>query len=350
MSAANYYFVGGEREAFIKYSDAGIAWSTTSGTYDSNFSRGSVKLDGGTAPTRYIATRLSAAQTECWHSFRRYHEPRSSSTGGMDTSSAVEWLDSNLTPIFRIKGVGGTAYNPLIQAQYWNGTTWVAAGDPEICPANIMHKFDLYHDILDAAGTVRWYLDGRMIGELTGDTKFTADGDVREVRNLVSGSDGAGGIIYLSEWIARDLTTLGRRLATLPITGAGAGNAWTSGTYADLDEAGTYSDTDYMASETADQVATFVTTDLSATAALYDVEDVINAFRAQIGGTGPQNLKGAVRVGGTNYFSPANVAPSLVTDMDYAWAVHPENPATTAAWTAAEINTAGFETGLKSIT
>lgn len=348
MSAATYYFVGGEREAFIKYSDASIAWSTTSGTYDSSFARGSVKLAGGSSITRYIAARLSAAQAECWHSFRRYHEIDTNQ--GMDGSASIQWLDASLTPIFRIMGVGGTDFNPLIEAQYWNGTTWVSAGDPEVCPGNIMHKFDLYHDIANSGGTVQWYLDGRMIGEITGDTQFTADGNVREVRNLTSGVNGAAGTIYVSEWIARDLTTLGRRLATLPITGAGAGNAWTSGVVGDIDDNGVFTDADYMASEVANQEATFVTTDLSVTATQYDVEDVINAFRAQIGGVGPQDLKGLVRVSGANYASPANVTPSLVTDFDYAWAVHPENPATTNDWTAAEINTAGFETGLKSIT
>jgi len=351
VSAATYFFVGGEREAFVKASLATVSWTTTSGCYDPNFSRGAVIISGsgsGSSQT-YAAARLSSAQDDFWFTVRHRYDAGHYLVTAHTSSPWIELVDSDFVPIFRVMGVGGTYLLPLVRFEYWSGSAWIAAGDPEVAPIGAMHKFDFEVVLDNAAGAVRCYYDGHLLGEKTGDTIFTTAADVREVRFNIKSSAGSSNSACFSEVFCRDLSTLGRRLATLAITGAGAGNAWDLGGYADIDEVGTFSDADYMASETADQEASFVTGDLSATAATYAVEDVINAFRMQIGAVGPQTLKGLVRVGGTNYASPADVTPAPVTDMDYVWAVHPENPATTDPWQASEINTVGFETGLKSI-
>lgn len=350
------YFVGGELEAFVAASDSSTTWSTTSGIYDADFSRGAVGLPVA-GQGRYISAPLTSAQTTFWASFQLYlTTPGGPQTPTITDSTWVSFHDASYTALYRIVGAGGTVSQPVAQFQYWSGSAWVNVGSPQVVPSNARHKWDFQFTIANSGGTLAAYCDGVPMGAaLTGDTSFAGSGSIQEIRFYTVGNNtfGHAASPYVSEVMILDVSTLGRRLATLALTGTGATDAWTPSTgatsVATVDEVGTYADTDYASSATANQVYTGVTSDLSLTAQQYAVDSVVIAYRALRGAVGPQNLKGVVRVGGTNYPSSANVA-TLNTAFGYTWADFDLNPATSAAWTPAEINTAGFETGAKSIT
>jgi hypothetical protein len=219
-------------------------------------------------------------------------------------------------------------------------------GVSRVVPTALLHKWDFELLLDPTAGFARAYVDGVLLGEVTGNTSFVATPTVAEMRVMACGSGVTLGEVAVSEVQILDVSTLGRRLGTLTITGAGATNTLSSGTSADVDDVGSYTDSDYASSNTAGQKATFVTSDLSVAAQQYLVDGLIIALRVQKGGTGPQNLDGVVRIGGVDYPS-ADVA-NLVTAFGYTWADFPENPATLANFTPTEINTSGFETGFQS--
>ena len=348
---ANYYFVGGEREAFIAGSDASIAWTTTAGRYDADFSRGGVRIASAASSSIYIDAPLTTPQLECYLGLMSCIDVAAT---GPQSQNHFTFVNASLTKLYRVMGIGETPTQPLLQWQQWNGTAWVGAGSGRVIPANIIHKWDFEFFQDDSAGFARAYCDGVLLGEFTGDTKLVSPYEIASCHAhppAIAAGGTTGHTVSEVRW--RDETTLGRRLATLNLTGAGATNTFTSGTVADIDEAGVYADTDIISSDTDDQLYTGVTSDLSTTAQTYLVEDVLIAYRALKGGTGPQNMKGVVRIGGTDYPSPNNVDGiygGLVTAMSYIWAHFPENPATTSPFTPAEINTAGFETGAKSLT
>lgn len=350
MTAINYYFCGGELEAFSKYSHSSTTSSTTSDRFDSNFARCAVGLEVDSS-TAYISSRLSAAQTDCWYSVRHFYRPSNVGVGMAHSEVWMMMVDGDGIGVCRVIGAGGTPAQPLIRFQYWSGVAWTNTGSLIVCPTTALHRFDFRLLMHNSAGVLGCYLDDTLLGELTGDTIFNSAGSVLEMRYYiawVSGSGGGSTYPWISEVFCQDITTRRRRLATLSITGAGATNSW-GGSYADIDDLGTYSDTDFVDSDTANEVSTYVASDLSAAAQVYSVDAVVLGYRAKIGATGPQNIKGVLRIGGTDYPSSANVS-GLVGEYGYVISPFTTNPATAGEFTAAEINTAGFEVGLKSIT
>lgn len=75
------------------------------------------------------------------------------------------------------------------------------------------------------------------------------------------------------------------------------------------------------------------------------IHSVIPMFDIRTGTTGPQNVRPFLRISGTDYLAPADMAPNAITKrslMGHAWTL---NPATSAAWDAASITAleAGYE-------
>lgn len=351
MTAPNLYFVGGELEAFWAGSHSATTWSTTSGYYDPSFSRGAVILQVSD-DTSYFHAPLTSSQTSCWVSFQQ-------NRGGAWVSGSVApnnstwftFVNSAGTPLYRLQGVGGSIAQPYIQMQRWNGTAWDAGtGTSLIAPINTLLKFDFKFVLATSGGDVQAWCNGVLVNEIIGNTAPVTPANIADVRFQCT-SDGYGGAygwVAISECQIMDLSTLGRRLATLGITAAGSNSAWTGG-YTTVNKVGTFNDATYMQSGTAGQVSTFATGTLSTAASQYAVSGVVLAYRCLEGAVGPQNMQGAVRVGSTNYFTSNIANPALTTVFNYTWAYFTQNPATTAAWLPTDIN-AGIETGAQSIT
>lgn len=347
MATITKYFVGGELEAFVQGSNASTTWTTAAGTYDPDFARGSVVLNTANG-TEYIKIPLTSPQSVCWVSLQHYYQ--SHGLSGFSPGTVFQFFNSDSVALFRVQIIASSPVTqPTLQFQYWSGSAWTAIGAGLVVPTDARHKWDFNINSANSAGVLAAYADGILIGELTGDTSFVANSAVSEVRAYSSGVGGAASGAYISEVQILDVSTLGRRLATLGETANGTNVDWT-GSVTDINEVGTFNDTNFIQSGTADQVSTFVTTDLSATAQTYNVSGLIIAGRALEGAVGPQNLKGAAVIGGTTYITADNVTGpfGLPTVFGYVWADFPDNPATGIDFTPAQIN--GIETGWKSLT
>ena len=345
MAAITKYFIGGELEAFVQGSHASTTWTTSGGYYDSDFARGAVYLNTHNS-FGYILMPLTAPQTTCWVSFQALY-----SSNAFTTVHYWSFFNNVGGELLRVIQIGGTPAQPSMQFQYWSGAAWTAIGSGMVVPANARHKWDIQYLAAGSGGILRCYVDGLLMGSLTGNTSFISPAALSEVHLYTTDGGGVDGTVAISEAQVLDVSTLGRRLATLGETANGINTAWT-GAYTDINEVGTFNDSNFIQSGTANQVSTFVTSDLSATAQTYNVSGLVIAGRALNGAVGPQNLNGACVIGGTTYITTNNVAGpfGLPTVFGYVWADFPNNPATGVDFTPTEINTAGFETGWKSIT
>lgn len=347
MSDPVLYFVGGEVEAFVDGSSAAIAWDTTAGYYDSNFSRGSVRL---TSSSDFIRAPLTSAQSTFWASFQGYRGSNYDSglNHGPHNGTWFTFNNASAVALYRVQGIGGTVIQPVVQFQQWNGSAWIGAGGGRIVATAARHKWDVSFVNAASSGDTKCYVDGNLLGEFTGNTAPVSPFTIADARIFSAGGAQGSNTVAISECRFQDQSTLGCRLATLGETANGANTDWT-GSVSDINETGTYNDANFIQSGTANQVSTFVTTDLSATAQTYNVSGLVIAGRVLKGGTGPQNLYGVVRISTTNYVSAAVVTGpqgGLITDFAYNWAFFGPNPATLAAFTPTDVN--ALETGWKS--
>jgi hypothetical protein len=142
--------------------------------------------------------------------------------------------------------------------------------------------------------------------------------------------------------ITEGVSTLGAVVASCPPTALGANTGWT-GPVTSINETGLV-DSNFIYSDAASQVSTFVTTDAAVPSGNAIQAVVVNARIKSDNATGPQDIQAAVRIGSTNYFSPTLTVGS---GFDFVPYVFPTSPATLTEWSAAEFN--GSETGLRSI-
>ncbi len=335
MSAITKYFVGGEVESVIAGSPAGLTWTTSAGYYDSNFSRGAIFITNNS--NNYIPINLTSAQTSFWFSIQDWRL----NSGNQQGVPWFTFVDNTLTPYYRIMGINGTFAQPVIQMQYWNGSSWIGvAGTAIVAPTATLHKFDFHVD--QATGTLAAYMDGIPFASQASLPNHA----IAQVRvEICQGATFT--TTAISEIMCFDVSTLGRRLYTLGETANGTNSQWT-GAYTDINEIGTFNDANFIQTGSNNQTSTFVTSTIDSVAAQqYLVSGLIIAGRMLIGAVGPQNMKGSVVVGGTTYNSTNNVA-NLLTNFGYTWADFPVNPNTGVDWTVAGIN-AGIETGWESL-
>lgn len=320
-------FGGGEMGAFIP-SDGDAKERTASGSYNSTFSRCSLAPSGQLS---YGESASFAAMDELWVHFAL------TNGDGSGTSSTIQALvlsNAAGTNLFRVKWDNT---NNTLTMQYWDGAAWQNAGSAvSIDVGGTLHNCDLYVDGDSATGTCSLYIEGTRRAHATSVNLSTvaAITNVR-VYGRASVSDTA-----VSQVVVSDESTIGGRLFTVPVSGAGSDTAWT-GTYLNIDEV-QFSDADFINSATADQVSTFAVTNPSLSG--YQVRAVIVTARAKRGASGPQNLQLALRSSGTNYFSA-----SKALDLGYGAFVEvwEDDPATGSPWVNAAVSS--LQPGVKSI-
>lgn len=327
-------WAGTEPEAFETL--CGV--STSTAEYDSNFSRCALNLGQNAAGTTVLCGVVLGGLTEAW-----FHTRMGSNVLNADLANQafIEFRTSSAQGILRVicTGVINT-----FKLQYWSGAAWVDIGTSFTATVSTSPTWDVQCKIDNVNGRFVCYVDGTIVASLIGDTDFFSP-TIDKVR---LGTWSEFNAKYVSECIISNTSTVGMRLATNYVTGAGTTTGWTSGTFADVDET-TVNDADFISSGTANQVDTFALQDLSATAAALIPVAVVGSARARNAPAGPQNLQLAVRTGGTDYFSPTVTSPAINTSFQNGfqniWNV---NPNTGVAWTASEIN--ALEAGAKSIT
>lgn len=233
------------------------------------------------------------------------------------------------------------------------GTGYTNVGSAFTISCDARTTFDLHVKLHASAGRIAIYKEGTLMAEFTGDTMpsaAAADGiDLLQMCGSFSPNEGA--VAYAvchSEMIIASESTINWRLVELTPTGAGANSGW-AGAYTAVDDvnnpgSGGSGDNDIITAATAGLKSTFVMSDVNASFNGLAVAGVGVVARVRKGATGPQNLAGVARIGGTDYDS-ANVAPaSNYTAKRALWET---SPATSGAWTIAEINAAEF--GIKAV-
>ncbi len=224
--------------------------------------------------------------------------------------------------------------------QYWSGSAWTNIGSAVSVTTNgIRQRYDIYiTGGGTGSGTAELYISGTLRANGTAD--FTAVTNLIKFRGYGLNTVAEARSCNL---IVADEPTIGMKLMTIYASGAGSDSAWSSGTWASVDEVAT-SDVDFISSASANQVHTFAGTAISAFTG-YTVRAVAVTARAKRDATGPQNLQLVVRVSGTNYFSSTK---ALTVGYGAIFNVWETSPATSVAWTVAEMS--GLQFGVKSIT
>jgi hypothetical protein len=313
-------FAGGELSAFSASDFTNVTEATASTGRDTTYTRSAIVI---TNPAAWIETPVFASATTLW--VHAEWQTGSASVSGVP----ITFYNSVGTAVFRLNGTAG----PVLQMQYWNGSTWTNIGTSFGYTSATRYTIDIKL-VCGSSGSAELYVSGSLISSAS--ATMTAVTNVNKLRlsNTISSS-------YWTQIIAADESTVGWKLATLAPTADGANTTWT-GTYADVDEATTVSDTDFISSANADEVETFTASDASG--AGFTVKALVVAARAR-SGSGPQNIQMAVRSAGANYFSSsvANIGAGYAGLQ----AVFSTDPATGSAWTLANANSA--EIGVKSV-
>lgn len=316
-------FAGGEMGSFIP-ADGNCREQTTSAYYDSAFARASINLSGAVT---YAQSFEWTEEADCWIHADLYVDGVS---GGSEFTLLTAYNASDIA-VYQLRGTYATN---LTIKQYTSpdGSAWTQRGTSFTTSIDTRNTFDI-HVHSDASGSATVYVSGT--------ERLTASADL-------SGLDGIAYIrlsgslrTHWSQIIVSDESTIGKRLKTVPATGAGATTTWI-GTYAEIDEA-VYADVDFINSASADEVELFAHS--STVSGGYSVQAVVVTARAKRGASGPQNLQLALRSGGTTYFTASQ---ALGLGYGAHVGIWEDDPATAAAFTTSAITTAQF--GVKSIT
>lgn len=330
---AQVLFAGTEGEVFR--TTTALTTTTNTAEFDTNFSRVAVVPPG--FPGVQVGPDLGGLTQAGYHVRNGNTPPQNFITTFIEIQNAAG------QGILRLRQ--DTVLTQSWGLQYWTGAVWTTIG-AFIAPSTSAQgqPIDIFCKIHATLGEFSWWLGGTKIASLTGNTNFfSATIDKVIISNFVQ-----FGSAFFSEHVITDVAPVGVRVMTLPVTGAGTTNTFTSGVAADIDDT-SINDTDFILSNTANQIATFAAGNLSAPAAALLPLAYCIPMRASLGATGPQNAQAAIRSGSTNYFS-ANVAPALPTGSFAGgrFGVFNLDPDTGIAWTVAGMNAA--EPGVKSIT
>lgn len=317
-------FAGGELTSFVPTDTTNVTESTTAAQRDTVYSRSAVSVNGITAYAE--GTYISSATTAWFHA--ELYIGANSNNGPL-----LVFYNSAGTAVFRLNVPN---FN-VMQMQYWNGSAWTDIGASYTFPTSTRFAIDI-KIVCGSSGSASLYVTGTQVSTAT--ATMTSVTNIAKVRLYSNSSFTA---VSYSQCVAADESTVGWKLATLAPSANGANTAWTND-FAAVDEPATMDDTDFITSSVAGDVETFVATDAPTGTGL-GVKALVVTARAKIGATGPQNLQMAVRSGGANYFT-GNV-PGLAAGFNGVLGVFNTDPATSATWTPANLNSA--EIGVKSI-
>lgn len=323
------YFMGGEMGAFIPSDSTVVEIASISGTFNPSFARCAILCN---YTENYIESPSIGSLTTAWMHCDMQLGPFPGS------GTRFSWYDGSAAERIRIIGdATGT-----LSVQYNVGAGWVTAGSQISVTMGSRQTIDLQVVCNSASGSIKLYIAGtQRITSGTIDLSAITALNKNRFLGYTEPSSGLATHTYVSQVIVANESTIGMRLLTRYPNAAGATSSWT-GAYTDIDEI-VYEDADFILSGSNNQVSTFGQTGPAITG--YTVRAVGVTARARKGASGPQNLRHALRVSGTDYFSGSDIALDagyLATET-----IWETNPATSAAW----VNTAidALQPGVKSI-
>lgn len=335
-------FVGGEDSDFTHLGNCSV--DTTAAHRRSTYSRCGLSVIASTNYDGWYGT-LSAPTQAFWVTAQWY--THGATNVGVYYGSFFN-LRKGANPKLRVGCVGNEKKYRLYKVAN-DGTETLLATSADAIPINtagVISKIDMYVDY-QASGRFKMYQDGTLLIDYSGDV--TTNGDTGAV--LDSFGWNAFGWNYtnsgevFSEIIASTDDTRSLGLVTLAPTGAGNASGFDAGAYTDIDE--TSLSADSLMSGTANQLSQFAVTAGAILTGSLSIAAVVVKALAHKGATGPANLQLNVRTGGVDYQSGSVALGANFAPAQGIWVT---NPNSGAPWTASDLNAAGFNIGVKSIT
>jgi hypothetical protein len=300
-------------------------FSTTAGTYDPIYARGSMRMEAsGGASTVTFADQNDIYVRVSW-----YTNLTPSAASGR-TVFGIGKTDQSLIGRLVTSSSGILAFQRWDGSSYQNITTF--SQDSSSLTTWVMRVN------ITVSGVLSFWSNGTHIGTYSGDLSSYGS----SVDQVVFGTTGTPSNTYnhVSEGIIATHDVRQARLATVNLTGAGSNSAW-SGAVTDINGAATL-DTTFISTPTANQKATYAAADLPTDSLVVSALAVNGRMRKGL--SGPANVNALVRVGGADY---GTAFPAPTTTIKTQTAVFATNPATAAIWTKAEVNAA--EIGVQSV-
>jgi hypothetical protein len=324
-------FQGSESESFTLNVGAGsITESSDAAAIEAAYSRRGTQV-GGSSSTYIIANAESALDDGWFHCVNRY----SGTTGG-PTGSLIELMDSSDNTLVRL---GFTSANNMA-LQYWNGSAYVTVGLTTVHNGAARRRFDIRFRKHASTGLVEWYIDNTLFST-SGDIDLSAFGDVVKAKMWRAG--GSGSTIY-SQVSFSDENPISTNVWTAPAAADGTDNSDGSGTYVDINET-PLSDANYIELSANGEHRSFVSGARTTTDTIRGV--TVTARALTVDGTGPQNFKLYLLIGGVRYYSTTFALTNGMVPYTYTWIL---NPATGLAWTNSEANDSTLEWGFEAVT
>ncbi len=326
-------FAGTELEAFIP-SDANTVENSGNSGFNSSVVRCSIRVGNG-AIAHYVETPVTTSRTECWTHWDWWVGSSTSNSG----STLITLFNSSGTAVFRLQFTGSLS----LQAQYWNGSAWTNIGSTYSISITTRYTFDLKL-ICGASGSFALYVNGTGSPVMSGSASMTAVDNIAKRRwNACTSANGASNnFTHLSQVIVSDVSTLGHLYYSKPPTANGANTSWTSD-YTAVDEV-VLSTADFIESTVAGDVETFTGAAISIPTGV--VKAVVVSTQSKNAASGPQNIQGCIRKGGTNYYS-SNIS-GIGISYTPIQAIFETDPSTSTAWTLADAGAASLEFGVRS--
>lgn len=343
------YFAG---SAPCDFKSMGLSIAAIAGEFDSNFVPTGTVTD---AVQNIFADLSTSGVTEAWFHFKSMINGLTTFQSFVRVKSLAQRVATHSLVRLRCSttasGSSGLSGTAALQLEFLDatGAAYTAVDAPFNVVIDAFHTFDLHVKLHGSTGVIELYMDGNLVADFTGNTMpsaAAADGmSILNMTGSFSPNTGASAFsIVWSEVIVANENTLDWRLAELIPTGAGANSGW-AGAYTDVDDVTIpgSGDLDMITAAANDLKSTYVMGDISGSISGMSIVAVGVVARARKGTTGPQHLRGVVRISGTDY-ETADVSPEIALAPTFM--VWDTNPATSGAWAISAVN--GAEFGMKA--
>lgn len=324
-------FIGSELEDFPI--NVGANSFSASGYQRSAYSRAGVMCAAGTWPSGgYVGTTFTA-QTSLWVTGRFGVSTTTTASNIFfvlgNTSGGTNAANARL----RLKCTSGAPSTIILEK--WDGasTATTLGTSTATIAGGTGYKLDVAVDSYGSSGRVRVYLDQVLIIDTGAGVNIAAGGSTS--LNVVYFATARNASLDTSwnEVIVADEDTRALSVKTLVPNATGDVTAWTSGTWAEIDDA-TASDTDLAVSETALQVLAVNCTGMPTGYGGNTVRAVKSVAYCARGAAGPSKLALGLRQSSTNGFATGVTLDTGYTVVTATWTT---NPVTSLAFTGAEI-------------
>lgn len=256
----------------------------------------------------------------------------------------------NASPVFFYGDSGATSHvnlrHTITTLQLYRGDGTLLATSPAgVIATNQWLYIEMSATIADSGGRVIVKANGVTVIDFTGDTKNGGTNTTIDTVVLSHGNAGANNFLFDDLYICNTAgsvnnTFLGDvRVQTLVPTGAGASTQFTPSVGSNWDNVNDLPlvTTTYNSDATSGHRDTYAMGDLiSGTGTIFGIQDVLVALKTDAGAA---SLKAALKSGGTVYY---DIAQSLGTSLGESPVIRETDPATSAAWTATNVNALEF--------